>query len=126
MADDTPGATPDTEDAPLGEGGRKALEAERAARREAEKRLRAAEERLAALEAERLRAEVAAAKGVPVDLLHGSTKEELEAYADRLLTFRGGNTERYLGRPKEKLRSGAAPEVDTDTPARVAERLFSR
>lgn len=126
MANDTPGATPDTEDAPLGEGGRKALEAERAARREAEKRLKIAEERLAALEAERLRAEVAAAKGVPADLLHGSTREELEAYADRLLAFRGGNTERRLGRPVENLRPGAAPDVDIDSPARVAARLFTR
>lgn len=39
--------------------------------------------------AERLRAEVAAAKGVPVGLLHGSDREALEAHADSLVAFRG-------------------------------------
>lgn len=32
---------------------------------------------------------MAAAKGVPVGLLHGSTKEELESSADALIEFRG-------------------------------------
>lgn len=59
---------------------------------EAEKvaeRLAAAEKRAAELEAKALRAEVAAEKGVPVALLAGSTKEELEAAADALIEFRG-------------------------------------
>lgn len=38
--------------------------------------------------AELLRTSVAAAKGVPANLLTGSTKEELEAAADALLAFR--------------------------------------
>lgn len=38
---------------------------------------------------EALRLQVAAAKGVPADLLTGSTQEELDAAADRLLAFRG-------------------------------------
>lgn len=59
---------------------------------EAEKvaeRLAAAEKRAAQLEVKALRAEVAAAKGVPVSLLSGSTQEELEAAADALIEFRG-------------------------------------
>ena len=48
-----------------------------------------AEARAAALESKVLRAQVAAAKGVDADLLSGSTLEELEASADRLLAWRG-------------------------------------
>lgn len=54
--------------------------AERATRAEAE---------LAAAKAEAERAAIASAKGVPVELLSGSTREELEAAADRLLAFKG-------------------------------------
>lgn len=50
-----------------------------------------AEARAAALEAQVLRAKVAAAKGVDADLLAGSTQEELEESADRLLAWRGDN-----------------------------------
>lgn len=59
-------------------------EAERTA-----ERLEAAERRAAELETKAIRAEVAAAKGVPVALLTGSTQEELEAAADALIAFRG-------------------------------------
>jgi hypothetical protein len=65
---------------------------EEANKTEAEKtaeRLAAAEKRAAELESKALRAEVAAAKGVPVNLLTGSTQEELEAAADALIAFRG-------------------------------------
>jgi hypothetical protein len=56
-------------------------------------KLTKAEER--ALKAERalLVSEVAREKGVPVALLTGSTKEELEAAADALIAFRGDKTE---------------------------------
>lgn len=47
-----------------------------------------AEARVKALEVQATRAQVAAAKGVDVDLLSGSTLEELEASADRLLAWR--------------------------------------
>lgn len=59
---------------------------------EAEKvqeRLDAAERRAVELELKATRAEVAAAKGVPVELLSGGTQEELEASADALIAFRG-------------------------------------
>jgi hypothetical protein len=65
---------------------------EEANKTEAEKvadKLAAAEKRAAELEGKALRAEVAAAKGVPVALLTGSTQEELEAAADALIAFRG-------------------------------------
>jgi hypothetical protein len=52
-------------------------------------RIAAAEKRAADLEVKATRAEVAAAKGIPVELLHGSTKEELEAAADALIAFKG-------------------------------------
>lgn len=48
--------------------------------------------KLAAAEASALRSGVAAEKGVPEALLTGSTKEQLEASADALLTFRGPAT----------------------------------
>lgn len=51
-----------------------------------------AEARATALETKVLRAQVAAAKGVDADLLAGSTQEELEASADRLLAWRGAKT----------------------------------
>lgn len=46
----------------------------------------------ARLQAEALRSQVAATKGVPADLLAGTTEEELNAAADRLLEFRGTST----------------------------------
>jgi hypothetical protein len=52
-------------------------------------KLAAAEKRASELEGKALRAEVAAAKGVPVSLLTGSTQEELEAAADALIAYRG-------------------------------------
>lgn len=52
-------------------------------------RLEAAEKRAAELESKATRAEVAAATGVPVALLSGSTQEELEAAADALIAFKG-------------------------------------
>lgn len=44
---------------------------------------------LASERAARIRAEVAATKGIPANLLSGSTQEELEASADALIAFKG-------------------------------------
>lgn len=55
----------------------------------AQERADAAEKRAAALEVQATRARVAAAKGVDVELLAGSTEEEITACADRLLAWRG-------------------------------------
>lgn len=74
-------------------------EIEEANQTEAEKvaqRLAAAEARAAELEVKAARAEVAAAKGVPVELLSGSTKEELEAAADALIQFKGDTSNRLV------------------------------
>jgi len=46
----------------------------------------------ATLKADKLRAEVAAAKGVPANLISGATQADLEAAADALIAFRGGQT----------------------------------
>jgi hypothetical protein len=55
-------------------------------------RAAAAEALAADASAKALRSEIAAAKNVPVDLLSGATKEELEAAADKLIAFRGEQT----------------------------------
>ena len=52
-------------------------------------RLAASEKAAAEATAKALRADVAAAKGVPASLLSGDTKEALEASADALIAFRG-------------------------------------
>lgn len=124
--DDPPADGSDTggdvgdDDEPLGEAGKKALERERRARREAEARLREVEakleehegekksdveratDRIATLERElaetrreALRLEVAMAKGLTAAQarrLAGNTREELEADADELLELFGGRT----------------------------------
>ena len=64
-------------------------ESQKTEAQKAQERLEAAEKRAAELELRSIRAEVAAAKGVPGDLLTGSTQEELEASADALIAFRG-------------------------------------
>lgn len=56
-------------------------------------RIAAAEKRAADLESQVIRAEVAAAKGIPAELLHGGTKEQLEAEADALIAFKGTKPE---------------------------------
>lgn len=70
----------------------KLTEIEAASLTEAEKtaqKLADAERRAAELEVKATRAEVAAAKGIPAELLSGTTQAELEASADALIAFRG-------------------------------------
>lgn len=64
-------------------------ESQKTEAQKSQERLEAAEKRAAELESKATRAEVAAAKGVPVALLSGSTQEELEAAADALIAFKG-------------------------------------
>lgn len=54
-----------------------------------QERAEAAERQAQDLSLAKDRAEVAADKGVPASLLHGTTREELEAAADALIEFRG-------------------------------------
>lgn len=139
-----PGATPETP-AELGEGGVKALAAERDARKASDKlaadltqRLKAFEDRdktdaerqaeetetlrreNAELKSGALRAEVANAKGVPVALLSGSTQEQLEASADALIAFRGEKTANRLVVPNE----GNSPSTQGSSESVFAASLF--
>ena len=76
-------------------------EAQKTEAQKAQERLEAAEKRAAELELRAARAEVAATKGVPANLLTGSTQEELEASADALLAFRGEQEPQKLIVPNE-------------------------
>lgn len=67
-------------------------EIEEASKTELEKaqaRAEAAEKAMQEASLKALRAEIAAAKGVPVNLLSGTTEDELNAAADALLAFKG-------------------------------------
>lgn len=85
-------------------------------------RITAAEARATEAEARALRAEVAADKGLTpaqAKRLVGTTKEELEADADELLSsFKpADDTEPGVRRPKETLRPGAVPDADKPDPS---------
>lgn len=67
----------------------KIRESQKTEAQKAQERLEAAERRANELELRSIRAEVAAAKGVPVGLLSGDTLEEIQASADALIEFRG-------------------------------------
>lgn len=117
-AEQPPVPSPPKADEPLGEPGLAALQSERDARKTAEQALAAATAKLqeiedrdkteqqkaddalaetkrqiAELTVAKIRAEVAAEKGVPVALLSGSTQAEVEKSADALLQFKGATPE---------------------------------
>lgn len=74
------------------EAAKRLSEIEEANKTEAQKaaeRLTALERENEALKTSSLRAEVAAAKGVPLALLTGASREELEAQAEALIAYRG-------------------------------------
>jgi hypothetical protein len=101
-----------TEDEQLGDGGVKALQAERDARKAADKRVKDLEAKIAARDREDCIAAVAKAKGLTeaqAARLAGSTKEELEADADALLEAFKPSGSPVSDRPKEALRGGATP-----------------
>ena len=138
MADEDPEVepTPDPD-----AGAKKALEAERKARRDAEKqlkdiqaqvkqledadkselerlteRLAEAEKRATAAEGRADRFEVALEKGLDMTRakrLTGSTREELEADADELHTWQAGSNEGHApSKPTEALSGGGDPTED--------------
>jgi hypothetical protein len=75
-------------------------EANKTAEQKANERLEAAERRAAELEAKATKAEVAGAAGVPADLLDGpasSSAEDLQAYAEKLIAFKGVPAEPETG-----------------------------
>lgn len=125
-------------DEPLGAGGIKALEAERNARREAERRAAAAENRARELELANERRDVAAAKGLTADqakYLTGDSREALEEAADGLLAAFGAATKdddrpaggRAASRPREALRGGASNPDDREVgdAGKVADSILS-
>lgn len=56
-------------------------------------RAAAAEERAAKAEAARVRSDIARTKGIDAELLQGSNEDELNAFADQLLAWRGAQAE---------------------------------
>lgn len=72
--------------------------------------LATAQAKLAELETAKTVAEVAAAKGVPVDLLHGATREDVEALADQLLAFKGQQSGPVV--PNQKGAQRPTPPAD--------------
>lgn len=81
-------------------------EANKTAEQKQQEALAKAERELNELRTAKARAEVAAAKGVPAELLTGSTAEELEAAADALIKFRETTTDHRYVAPNE----GKTPE----------------
>lgn len=88
-------------------------------------RLAAAEKRAAELESKAVRAEVAADKGVPVALLSGSTREELEASADALIAFKGEQQKNDFVLPDQGRTPGKAAGSTADSFARFLEDRLS-
>lgn len=80
------------------------------------------------LHAQMLKAQVAADKGVPADLLSGSTEEELAAAADRLLAFRGAVPPAEYGRetdtaPTKKSKQLTKADLARMTPQQINDAL---
>jgi hypothetical protein len=107
----------------LGEGGQRALEREREARREAERSRRESDARAAEL-ADRVRElELASARRelagelrlspAQAELLQGADIDEMRAHATRLLeAFAPSTTDTVRRRPMERLRPGGVSEAD--------------
>lgn len=114
----------------LGDGGKKALEAERKARRDAERKLQTATERVAELEAAELRRDVAADRGLTAAQaarLRGTTREEMDADAEELLELLkpAGATPPPSIRPTSDLRGGTDPtDTGSGDAARIADRIL--
>jgi len=133
IATPAPDVSTDTDTAPadLGDGGKKAIEAEREARKNAEKQLRElqrslkeyedrdkselqkaleraeeAERRASTAEFNAMRNKVAAARGVPASSLTGTTEDELNASADELIAWRDQNATKQAA-PKRSPASGS-------------------
>lgn len=134
------GATPDE---PLGEGGLKALTAERERANAAEKAakdalakvkefedrdkteaqrhqeaLEQAQRELAELTVAKTRAEVASTKGVPAEVLAGpasDSQEDLESWADQLIAFKGepASSQRFII-PNEGNSPGGSQRIESD------------
>jgi hypothetical protein len=111
----------------LGDAGKRALDAERKARREAERQAREANDRATELEGAELRRSVAAEKGLSDDqakFLSGSSREEMIASADELLeAFKSEGGDSVARLPRERLKPGAAPGAEPKDFGAVADRV---
>ena len=104
---------------------------EEASKSELEKavaRAEAAEKAAAEAASKVLRADVAAAKGVPANLLSGTTQDELEAAADALLAFKGATPKApttdgqgKVGTSLEGTKQLTDADVERMTPAQINE-----
>lgn len=94
-------------------------ESNKTAEQKQQEALAKAERELEELRAAKSRAEVAAAKGVPAELLTGSTAEELEAAADALLAFKGEQQQR-LHLPNEGKQISNTSQVKPGVPRLAA------
>lgn len=70
-----------------------------------------------------LTAQVAQAKGVPANLLRGSTQEELEAFADEILSFRGNTPPPDFGAGKRGDETGVKQLSKADLNTMTAEQI---
>lgn len=115
--------------AELAEAKKRLKDIDDAAKTEAQKQaetLAELQQENAKLKVEALRAQVAGAKGVPPDLISGSTKEELEASADALIAYRGGTAPQPAPnlRPKGPVADvRSTEETREDRRKRLAEKL---
>ncbi len=111
-------------------GGRKALDSERQARRDAERRATEAQERADRLErGERVRT-IAVDKGLTpaqTAFLTGTTADELAASADELLAaFAPADADEPRRRPREHLTSGNNPSGQPTNMGAVADDVMRR
>lgn len=93
-----------------------------------EERYKSLESTVAAKDLEILKVQVASAKGVPANRINGTTREELEADADELLSLMKQNEERPKV-PPSGLKSGATgsdSRMDPKERAAAALRSFKR
>lgn len=100
-------------------------ESQKTEAQKAQERLDAAEKRAAELELKATRAEVAASKGVPAELLSGSTQEELVAAADALIKFKADAAQSGYVAPNEGRGAGASGGSTADSFARFIERQLN-
>jgi septal ring factor EnvC (AmiA/AmiB activator) len=97
-------------------------EAQKVAERiaELEKQLADKDTELSRKDQDILRRDIAKDKGVPVNLVTGSTQEEMETAANAALEWRGGQVEK---KPIGALRSGASAASTTDPKQQAAAAL---
>lgn len=95
-----------------------------------EERYKSLETKMAQKDLEILRVQVASAKGVPANRINGTTREELEADADELLTLIAKQKEAERPKvPASSLKSGATgsdSRLDPKERAAAALRSFRR